>query len=178
MTKKEIIALAHKTAKEKGFWDKERNIGEALMLCITELAEAVEAHRKGRHTPADPVEMKDIKDTVVEELADVYIRVSDLAGFIAPDYKPVSTNSYPDVRDYTNFAERCLFICKLVDESNTAHLQRHTATEWDSPFIYYLHRILTAIELLAFDFDFPLMRCIKIKMQYNPTRPYKHGKEY
>lgn len=178
MMKKVIIALAHQTAREKGFWDEERNIGEALMLCITELAEAVESHRKGRYTPATPMSMKDIKNTVVEELADVYIRVSDLAGYVDPDYNPVSTNTYPVVRDHTNLAERCLFVCKLIDEANTAHLQEKTADEWDSPFIYYLHRVLTAIESLAFDFDFPLMQCIEIKMQYNPTRPYKHGKKY
>ena len=36
---KEWCDLCHSIAKEKGFWDKERNIGEALMLIVTELAE-------------------------------------------------------------------------------------------------------------------------------------------
>ena len=46
---KEWCDLCHSIAKEKGFWDKERNIGEALMLIVTELAEAMEAHRyRGR----------------------------------------------------------------------------------------------------------------------------------
>jgi NTP pyrophosphatase (non-canonical NTP hydrolase) len=43
-----IAVLAHKTAKDKGFWDNERDINELLMLVITELSEAVEADRKGR----------------------------------------------------------------------------------------------------------------------------------
>lgn len=34
--------------KAKGFWDKERNVGELLMLTTSELGEAMEAHRKGR----------------------------------------------------------------------------------------------------------------------------------
>ena len=35
----ELAELCHSIAKEKGFWDKERNIGEALMLIVTEIAE-------------------------------------------------------------------------------------------------------------------------------------------
>ncbi|MDV7400066.1 hypothetical protein RZS08_52105, partial [Arthrospira platensis SPKY1] len=31
--------------KAKGFWDKERNVGELLMLVTSELGEAMEAHR-------------------------------------------------------------------------------------------------------------------------------------
>ena len=45
-TIKEMTELCHAIAKSKGFWDKPRNTGEALMLVVTELAEAMEAHRK------------------------------------------------------------------------------------------------------------------------------------
>ena len=41
----ELSKFCHSIAKEKGFWDKERNMGEALMLIVTELAEAMEAYR-------------------------------------------------------------------------------------------------------------------------------------
>ena len=41
----ELAQLCHRIAVEKGFWEKERNIGEALMLVVTEIAEAMEAHR-------------------------------------------------------------------------------------------------------------------------------------
>ena len=41
----ELCELCHSIAVEKGFWEKERNVGEALMLVVTELAEAMEAHR-------------------------------------------------------------------------------------------------------------------------------------
>ncbi len=63
----------HRIAKEKGFWDKERNVGEALMLIVTELAEAMEAHRK-----QDQPNFK-------EELADVFIRLFDLCGGLGID---------------------------------------------------------------------------------------------
>lgn len=69
----ELATLCHTIAAEKGFWDKERNIGEALMLIVTELAEAMEAHRKqeGEHFN--------------EELADTFIRLLDLCGGLKID---------------------------------------------------------------------------------------------
>lgn len=35
-------------ARDKGFWDGERNMGEMLMLAVSELSEALEEHRDGR----------------------------------------------------------------------------------------------------------------------------------
>ena len=67
-TIRELTKLCHETAKEKGFWDQERNIGEALMLIVTELAEAMEAHR-----------VQDAQN-FKEELADTFIRLFDLCG--------------------------------------------------------------------------------------------------
>ena len=67
-TLRELTRLCHATAKEKGFWDQPRNIGEALMLIVTELAEAMEAHR-----------VQD-QENFKEELADTFIRLFDLCG--------------------------------------------------------------------------------------------------
>lgn len=69
----ELSELCHRIAKEKGFWDKERNIGEALMLIVTELAEAMEAHRI-----QDQANFK-------EEIADAFIRLLDLCGGLGID---------------------------------------------------------------------------------------------
>ncbi len=64
----ELAQLCHSIAKEKGFWDEERNIGEALMLVVTELAEAMEGYRH-----QDDANFK-------EELADAFIMLLDLCG--------------------------------------------------------------------------------------------------
>lgn len=69
----ELCELCHSIAVEKGFWDQERNIGEALMLIVTELAEAMEAHRH-----QDDANFK-------EELADTFIRLLDLCGGLKID---------------------------------------------------------------------------------------------
>ena len=60
--------LCHRIAVEKGFWDERRNIGEALMLIVTELAEAMEAYRTQDHA------------NFKEEIADTFIRLFDLCG--------------------------------------------------------------------------------------------------
>lgn len=64
----ELAKICHSIAVEKGFWEKERNIGEALMLIVTELAEAMEAHRHQDN------------ENFKEELADTFIRLLDLCG--------------------------------------------------------------------------------------------------
>lgn len=46
MNIQEISKQIHENAKAKGFWDKERNLGEMLMLIVSEVSEAMEADRK------------------------------------------------------------------------------------------------------------------------------------
>ena len=72
-TLKEMTELCHSIAKSKGFWDQPRNIGEALMLVVTELAEGMEAYRKQD------------QDNFREELADTFIRLFDLCGGLGID---------------------------------------------------------------------------------------------
>lgn len=65
----------HKTAKEKGWWDSERNDGEMLCLIHSEISEALEALRAGN--PADD-KIPEFLGTEAE-LADVIIRIMDMA---------------------------------------------------------------------------------------------------
>jgi len=106
----EMSKVIYQNNKEKGFWDKERNIGELLMLVTSELAEALEAHRKGKN--ANLISFKSdlyfgdvidfdikesdvaffqsifkthIKDTFEDEIADTLIRLLDLCGGLCID---------------------------------------------------------------------------------------------
>ena len=91
----------HAAASNKGFWDKELEFGTMLMLMVTELAEAMEADRKGKSAELDiyeacelAVDIEDgdmepyltatfrdlIKDSKEDELADTMIRILDYCG--------------------------------------------------------------------------------------------------
>ena len=65
----------HQTAREKGWYNTERNKGELLMLMVTEIAEACEALRRG-DLPDDKI--KEFSG-VEAELADVIIRIMDFS---------------------------------------------------------------------------------------------------
>lgn len=88
--------------KEKGFWDKKRNVGELLMLVTSELSEALEAHRKGKFANIEKFDeslislKKDenaysehfkmwMKDTFEDEIADAIIRLLDLSAGLGID---------------------------------------------------------------------------------------------
>jgi NTP pyrophosphatase (non-canonical NTP hydrolase) len=64
----ELIAESFETATSKGWHDKYRSFGEALVLVHAEVSEAVEADRR-----------REGKERIAEELADVCIRVFDLS---------------------------------------------------------------------------------------------------
>jgi NTP pyrophosphatase (non-canonical NTP hydrolase) len=88
----------HQNAKDKGFFDNEKNIGEMLCLIHSEVSEALEADRKDKYFNKgflkidEVISIEDetafmwkfgnhVKDTFEDELADIMIRVMDLAEF-------------------------------------------------------------------------------------------------
>ena len=89
----DLAFVIHENAKSKGFWDVSTNIPEKLMLIVSEVSEALEAHRHGRIAPKgiankefDRDEFEAIyKDTFNDEIADTIIRLLDLCGHLKID---------------------------------------------------------------------------------------------
>lgn len=154
----------------------EQNLSNEYCLClvISELMEAVEADRKGKH--ALKIQFEDymgamkrsdeeffyafkhtIKDSVEDELSDAFIRLLDLAGL-----KNIDLNDYDyidsDTDDYSemSFTESMYHIIRYV-------------MDYDIP--------ITLNEILAFckDRDINILWYIEQKMRYNELRSYKHG---
>lgn len=91
-----LVRQVHQNAIEKGFHEGEKNTGEMLALIHSEVNEALECDRKGKYfknlqyplsnlTQLSETNFKvqfaqDVKDTFEDELADIAIRVMDLAG--------------------------------------------------------------------------------------------------
>jgi len=96
---KETIERVHNNAIEKGFWNDPREVGTLLMLCVSELAEALEADRKEKKASKKTVDEiigsegfhfdytfeTEIKDTFEDEIADTVIRIFDLCGGLGID---------------------------------------------------------------------------------------------
>ena len=98
----ELSQRIHAGNVERGFYEHPATFPDRCMLIVSEIAEAVEAHRNGRTTEHGDVDQacrmaalemapvvgffKDkVKDTVEDEIADAIIRLLDLSGYMNID---------------------------------------------------------------------------------------------
>jgi NTP pyrophosphatase (non-canonical NTP hydrolase) len=97
-TIRDIQQAVHKTAVEHGWWEAPRPAGEVLMLMVTELAEAMEAYRRGNPESEKIPGFSKME----EELADVVIRLLDYAGGEGFDIEGalVAKMAYNETRPY------------------------------------------------------------------------------
>lgn len=176
---------AYKTACEHGFHDKEHSNEHFLCLVISELMEAVEADRRGKHAKRkffeywimvkDDPETKDsefvyafkssIKDSVEDELADAAIRILDLCGLRNIEMENECLSD--EVLEYYSRA--------FIDKTFTESVYNITYNIINNRNIIY-----SFIDIfgLAKHMGIDLMWFIEQKMRYNKFRPIKHGKAY
>ena len=118
MTINDLVKDAHEAAVKKGFYQESVNVGDLMMLIVSELGEAAEARRCNRFCRNDiDVFMehweheKDfnalsyahyIRGTFEEEIADTIIRLADLCGYLGIDIERHITAKmkYNETRPY------------------------------------------------------------------------------
>lgn len=78
----QLTSICHGAARKSGWWNDlktgeplQKNVGELLMLVVSEVAEAMEGHRKD--LPDDKLPHRPMLEV---ELADALIRIYDMAG--------------------------------------------------------------------------------------------------
>ncbi|MCM1221073.1 MAG: hypothetical protein NC548_41980 [Lachnospiraceae bacterium] len=180
----------HANAVQHGFWEGDPSATHCLCLVVCELAEAVEADRKGERADrcgfsamlcdwTDPEKQQDpeqyayefqqafrydIKDTVEDELADAVIRLLDLAGLYGHDLNNGGA-VISNISSKHKFTENVWLIVRDLTTGSTALTQRMRAA-------------IIELEMLAATYDIDLWWHVQQKMQYNKFRPYMHGKKY
>lgn len=186
MNVSEMIEAAHEQAVKSGFWDDLTRIGfqidmndepseemktvenmavaQKLALISTEIMEfEVEASRLPRN-----------RDAMLEELADVVIRIFDLAGYLR---LPIANSVLKGrLHLYSTATGVALALYRNVATAVQAHRKEETT------------RVLTSLEdavrvaqdfaAYTFEDSYALVRAIEMKMEKNRSRPHKHNASY
>lgn len=186
----EFIGRAYETAKKHGFHDERTSVEHQLMLVISEIAEAVEADRKNLHANLDGFDTCTglaytyrfngyVKDTVEDEIADVCIRIFDMCGcFGIKPYR--SMEEILTLRDdwrqefgKMRFSEQAYALVQLLTS-----WQPTDVNQVDGVLSHVFGAALFFIHYWSLEMGIDLARHIELKMEYNESRGYKHGKKY
>ena len=105
---RQLQKRCHDSAKEKGWYDSDRQIPEMIALCHSELSEALEEYR----TQEDIAEIyyEDGKPCGFQtELADCVIRILDLCGYVGIDLENAVKEkmAYNATRSYRHGNKKC-----------------------------------------------------------------------
>jgi len=186
----EYIEKAHCNALEKGFYDdKTIPLEDRFFLIQTEIGECGEAWRSDRWAQKEDVERYEehyndlveedgeicyfisyIKSTVQDELADVMIRLFDIAGFLGIRIdKEYQISIIPRETFFGNLSNIQRLVFKLLDK-----IKNNIWNEWAA---FHFFSIFRYIEEFAVMQEIELYKHIDLKMQHNKTREHKHGKK-
>lgn len=178
---------AYQCAVAHGWHEENLSNEHFLCLVISELMEAMEADRKGRHADTKKFNQKMdyyihemklygenydkayrdtfeycLKDSVEEELADVCIRLLDLAGLRNCELLYMDSLYIEEI----SFTEFSYMFCSFItnpDKSQKDWLKLHISCS--------LGRIFSWCRAKNIDIAWH----IEQKIKYNELRPYKHG---
>ena len=175
----ELAKEIHNDNKLKGFHDVDWSDEHCLMLAICELCEAIEADRhsiradiEGFNNNCNENDFEDayidcIVGSIEEELDDFVIRLLDLAG---------KKNIYITLPDGASYFDRH----NIREKSFTEQLHQvvYDLMTISNNLNETISIIIAQSEYICKLEDIDLYTHIDLKLKYNKTRPYKHGKEY
>ena len=177
MNYNDLATKAHENAVKHGFWETNVSNKHCLMLVFTEIAEMVEADRKGIDADIEAFEKyesriafdenfeRHIKNTLEDEMADIAIRLFDLAGARGIDFDIMFP--YYICRNFRQFSftENAFDLVKGLCRDGIGIEKR---IQFGLDFVTKWAQELN-IELAFF---------VAQKMRYNVMRPYRNGKRY
>ena len=172
MNLNELKIRAYEIACEHGWHEAEQSDETLLMLVITEIAEAVQADRKGRRADRQAFEKNIslasaydffLKGTVEDELAYIIICCLSMAGSRNLDLSMAHDmmECLDELKPNITFPKVCYIIASLT----TAEIALV------SKISSVLAVVLKYCECKGIDIEW----FVEQKMRYNALRPYKHG---
>ena len=172
---------AHAIAKEHGWWDEERTFGDLIALVHSELSEALEAYRSNPNSvgpSVGPIYWHNVGTKrppygVAIELADVVIRVADIAEHYEENLE-VYVRATPTLAyegNTSTFGEWIAVIHKQLSDAWGAWYVQEDRCLW----VNALARAVALTYRMAAYYSINLDAAIEAKMEYNRSRPYRHG---
>ena len=175
----ELRNRAYRAACDKGFHDEQKPDAVYKMLIITEIAEAVQADRKGLHVkkdiknrykvfvidseePHQSFYKCEIAGKLEDELADIIIRMLDYCGMKKIEFRE-DNDGFPFDRltAFRTFPEAMYDLCGMI-------------TREDLLMEVSLRCVIYYCESL----DIDILWFVEMKMRYNETRERMHGRKY
>ena len=188
---KQFMTKAYENAKAKGFYKPDLDINQALMLIITEMGEAIQASRHNRYGSIDGyntyLEVSDehvayeesLEGTVESEFADITLRIISLLGWydsqnticLMNDTELKKTEEFHKIEfEHGNY---CLPTAMYLIITRITYFPFSCSPAWMNTL--RLQDILVQVFALAHAEGIDILEHIKLKMQYNESRPYLHG---
>jgi hypothetical protein len=202
MNLNQLAKEIHSVAIEHGWWDEPRRFGEIIALCHSELSEALEEYRngmpnvyyrckvnieegyEGKETIADGsgycnIPCEECSDRcekpegIAVELADCIIRILDYYGHESIDADKL-TMDFKKVMDFDSFGD---FITICHSCLSCAYCIGLDEGDWFEPLMIPLMMFdcTTYIYKWAEKNGVDMDSIIRIKHEYNKSRPYRHG---
>lgn len=187
----EWVKKAYDNAVKHGWHEEEKSNAHWLMMACTEVAEAVQADRKGNYM--DDLDKEGLKtvlakdhgslfnkyysDTiegkVESELADICIRVFDLMGVCNVEAKDGFSTFDSEVKyaKEHSFTENAMIVTRAVVSCNINSSISVKAEMFCVLYKSILSSVFEWAEALGID----LVQHINLKMRYNESREYHHG---
>ena len=179
----ELKDKAYQCAKDKGFYEKELFPSEHIMFIVAEIGEAINAYQEQRFanrvmfeknfdTPqVNPEEHWKycfeifIKDSVEDELADIFIHLLSFIGWLGVDIN--------EKLDESELSKGIQTLSNVKELPSQLYYPLDLLVEYrNSEFA-----LLSLICICRIN-NIDLFWHVEQKMKYNEMRPYKHGKKY
>ena len=190
MNLNELRDKAYQCAVSHGWHEKDLSDEHFLCLVISELMEAVEADRKGKHSKigmfkewqGNSIPLTEetrqerfkedfeayIKDSVEDELADACIRLLDLAGLRKADLGETNEDELRCSEGFFDWTFTESIFSIVCDITDLDFFDKY-------PFDAYLRASVRLIMGFAVKRNIDIFWHIEQKMRYNELRTYKHG---